>query len=493
MADGYFGPANGIDTKDYLLMMEGSTPVARPERLPGHTLTNGNVNLSDALRITRVELSRGRIRTFTITKRAAEEQGRTYDIGFPSGAIYTPALRAAQRPGCSRTFFMKYLCPEDRRFEHVRILPNGVLSPPVPTGDLITVEDVTPITETSTLETSTQETLFILGYDPVYSVSSTNIGAIAFLTAECPGCADVPGLALIAAGGDGDGATTVVRTDDRFTNVTNPTAGGSDHYATGIFTDGGLVVMTFADETTPAGGTGAVAGSIAISNNGGQSFVAVSGISLPVYGVDRLGGTLIAVGGTGAGAGKIYYSQDEGGSWTEFTGTTTVAEAFTAISADNEVGAAYIVGEAASLFKVTVPGTAVILADLSNNLPGSPTALSAVKVLGPNHIMVGGASGYLAESFDGGANWVQLAVAGANAVGAIGGNRFRTLVGAAGVLWERSPLNDFGWSQVATESGVAISGNIRSIAMNADGDYNLFAIVTSNGQFLMGKSFAPNS
>ena len=60
MSAGFFGPKEGIDTKDYLFEMEGSTPVSRPESLVGHTLTNANVNLSDALQITRVELKRGR-------------------------------------------------------------------------------------------------------------------------------------------------------------------------------------------------------------------------------------------------------------------------------------------------------------------------------------------------------------------------------------------------------------------------------------------------
>lgn len=495
MAQGFFGPPEGIDSKDYILLMEGTTPVSRPERLIGHTLTNGNVDLSDALRITRVELQRGRVRTFTITKRAAEERGRTYTIGFPSGALYTPALAAATRPGCRKTFFMQYLCPSDRRYSHVEILPDAVLDPPVPEGDLITVDDVSPITYTSTLNIPKQDRLYLLGYEKIHTVSgSKSLAAIRFMTAECGTCADVPGLGLFATGGDGSAAATNVLTDNRFSDAAStPTAGGTGNYGTSVFTDGSLIVVGYADELTPAGGTGATTGGIYISNNGGVSFAAVSGITVPIYGVARLGTTLIAVGGTGAGAAKLYYSITEGASWVEYTGTLPATSAFTSVAADNLANAAYIVGEGGKIFRATAPGNTVTLVDISSNLPGSPGVLLKAAVLGENHVMVGGASGYLVESFDSGTSWVTRAIAGSTDVSAIGGDRYRTLVGAGTTLYERSPLTYFDFEAVTLEGGQTVTGNYTDVVSNVDGDFNLVAAVTDDGEVVFGKSFVPNS
>lgn len=491
---GYFGPPEGIDSKDYLFLMQGPKIISRPEPLIGHSLTNPSVDLTDSLKVNRVELSRGRIRTITITKRAPEVRGYSYTIGFPSGALWTPALAAAARPGCRNTFFLKYLCPTDDRYSHVHIYPDGTLSPPVEEGDIVTVDDTNMITHTSTLESPRKDTLFKLQYEKLYTETSKELHAVTFTTAECPSCADVPGLGLIAVGGDGTAAASNLITDDRFTSVTKPAAGGSGNYGTDVFQDGSLVVTTYADETTPAGGTGATAGGIAVSNNGWLTNPSlVSGITAPMYGVTKLGGTLIAVGGTGAGAAKVYYSIDDGATWTEYTGTLPSTDAFTSIAADNQGYAAYIVGEGGKLFKATAPGRTITLVDISSSLPGSPGVLYVVKVLGENHVIVGGASGYVAESVDGGASWAQISVAGSTAVHAIGGNRFRTIVAAGTAFYERSPLTDNQFVAGELESGQTISGDIKAIAIGVDGDFNLITLVTDAGEVVLGHSYLPNS
>lgn len=491
---GYFGPPEGIDTKDYLFEMQGASVVARPELLIGHSLTNPSVDLTDSLKVTQVELSRGRIRTFTRTKRASEVRGYSYTIGYPSGALWTPAMAAATRPGCRNTFFLKYLCPSDARYSHVLIYQDGVLSPPVEEGDVITVDDATMISHTSTLECPKKETLFKLAYEKLFTEADKTLNAVVFTTAQCPSCADVPGLGLIAVGGDGTAAASNLITDDRFTSVTRLTGGGSGNYGTDVFQDGSLVVTTYADETTPAGGTGATTGGITVSNNGWTSNpTAVSGITAPLFGVDRLNRTLIAVGGTGSGAAKVYYSLDDGATWTEYTGTLPASDAFTAIAADNKGYSAYIVGEGGKLFKVTAPGRTITLVDISSNLPGTPGALYVVEVLGENHIIVGGAAGYVAESVDGGATWVSLAVAGSTAVHAIGGNRFRTIIAAGAAFYERSPLTDMQFIAGTLESGQTITGNIRHVAVGVDDDYNLIAMVTDDGEVVLGHSHLPNS
>lgn len=491
---GYFGPPEGIDSKDYLFQMQGRTIVSRPEPLIGHSMTNPSVDLTDSLKVNRVELSRGRIKTITITKRAPEARGFSYTIGFPSGALWTPAMAAAARPGCRNTYILKYLCPSDDRFSHVHIYPDATLSPPVEEGDIVTIDDTNMITHTSTLESPKKETLFKLAYEKLYTETDKMLQAVTFTTAECPSCADVPGLGLIAVGGDGTAAASNLITDDRFTSTTKPTAGGTGNYGTDVFQDGSLVVTTYADETTPAGGTGATVGAIAVSNNGWLTNpTAVSGITAPMFGVDKLNATLIAVGGTGAGAAKVYYSIDDGATWTEYTGTLPSTDAFTAVASDNLGYAAYIVGEGGKLFKATAPGRTVTLVDISSNLPGSPGVLYTVKVLGENHVIIGGAAGYVAESVDGGATWSQISVAGSTAVYAIGGDRFRTIIAAGTAFYERSFLTDMQFVAGELESGQSITGNIMDVTIGVDNDFNLMALVTDDGEVILGHSYLPNS
>lgn len=489
---GFFGPAEGIDTHDYAFLMQGNNIIDRPQSLIGHTLTNANVNLSDALQVTRVRFRRGRIETYTLTKRAAEERSRSYTIGFPSGALWTPALQMATRQGCRKTFFMKYLCPADRRYEHVNILPDGVLSPPVPEGDVITVDDTTLITSSSTLETPKQETLFRLGYNKIYTLAAKSFSAVRFTTDDCPTCADVPGLGLIAVGGNGTLAPVNLVTEDRFSTVVLPVAGLATHYGTCVFTDGALVVIGYSDKTSPAGP--ALAGSLGVSNNGGASITMVAGITVPIFGVDRIGETLVAVGGTGAGAAKVYFSTTQGASWTEFLGTGLPAtDAFTGIAGDPDNANGYIVAESGKVFKITAPGNTLALVDLSTSIPTFTGIFNAVKVLGPGHVMMGGATGYLIESVDSGAHWLTRSLSGATPISAIGGNRFRTLVAAGSSVWERSPLSDFDFVLLTLEGGATISGTIRDITINVDGDYNLVALVSDDGTAYMGTGFYPNA
>lgn len=491
-AIGYFGPPEGIDSKDYLFQMQGRTIVSRPESLIGHSLTNPSVDLTDSLKVNQVQLVRGRIKTITITKRAPEARGFSYTMGFPNGALWTPAMQAAQRPGCRNTYFLKYLCSADRRYSHVHILPDATLSPPIEEGDIITIDDTNLIAFTSTLESPRKDTLFVLQYEKLYTETDKQLYGVRFTTAECPSCADVPGLGLISVGGDGTAAASNLITDDRFTSVTKPTAGGTGNYGTSVYQEGSLVVTTYADEPLPAGP--ATAGAIAVSNNGWLSNpTVVSGITVPLYGVDSLNGTLIAVGGTGAGAAKVYFSLDEGATWTEYTGTLPATDAFTDIAADNKGFAAYIVGESGKLFKATAPGRTVTLVDISSSLPGSPGALYVVEVLGENHVIVGGAAGYVAESTDAGASWSQISVAGSTAVYAIGGDRFRTIIAAGTAFYERSPLTDMQFVAGELESGQTITGDIQSITVGVDGDFNLIAMVTDDGEVVLGHSFLPNS
>ncbi len=494
---GFWGPQEGIDSKDYLMMMEGSTPVSRPERLVGHSMTSPNFNRSDALQMVRVKLQNGRIRTYTVTKRAPELRSVEYTIGFPSGALYTPALAAALRPNNRNTFYLKYLCASDRRFNHAYALPDATLDSPQPEGDLITIDQENAVTETSTLRTGEQVKVWALGYSLAYTDSSADpLYAAAFKTFDCPSEDDVPGLDVLAGGGDGTAAPLALSTDDRFESVTNPTTGiGTAKVITDIYTDGDIVVVAHSDKELPSGP--ATAGGIVVSTDDGANFAAVSGITVPIFGVDRIGDTFVAVGGTGAGAAKVYIARGNVTTWTEVASVALPGtDALAGVAVDEYTGRIYMVGESGTLLVAQLSGSAMPISDISANLPGTPGLLTEVAVLGDDHVAVGGAAGYFAESFDGGATFQQKTVAGSTVIGAIGGTTLRTLVGAGTNLYERDILTNMDFKKVVLEDGQAVTGNYTAIATGVDealGRFNMFVAVTDDSEVVIGKPFYPGA
>lgn len=493
---GFWGPPEGIDTQDYMLFIEGGDYVARPERLLGHTFTNPNIEQSDALTITRVKLSGGRVQTVVVTKRTPQERGRQYTVGFPSGALWTQAMQAAMRPGCRKTLYMKYLCPSDRKYNHADILPEATFDPLQPEGDLISVDDINPVAFTSIVRISEQFRIYELGWEIVYTDNTPNMeyGAVAFLTADCPGCADVPGLAFVAGGGDGTAAAEAIKTDDRFsTQAAMSTGAAIGQFVSAYYNDGSLIVEGTTDDFTP--GTAAT-GSLHVSRDGGNTWSTISGITAPIYGIDRLGDTLFVVGGTGAGVPVLYKSEDGGKSWSAVSHTLiSGTDAFLGIAVDQESGRGYIVGEGGTLLLLQTSGSAVTLTDLSGNLAGSPGALGAIAVLAKDFIAVGGAAGYYAESQDGGVSFTQYGVSGSTAIAKIAGDRWRTVVGAGTKLYERSVLTNYEFQEVTLENGVSNTGTIRDIKIRvgtAD-NFNMFVAVTSDAEVILGKPFLPNS
>jgi hypothetical protein len=496
-AYGFWGPPEGIDTHDLLLYLDGDTPVSRPQKLIGHALTNPNVDQSDALTITRVKLSGGRVKVVVITKRAPEERGRQYTINFPSGTLWSAALEAALRPGCRKTAYIRYLCPTDRKYNYSDVLPDALFDPPQPAGDLITVDDVNPVSFTSVMRISEQFRIYELGYDLAYSDATVSLKftSVAFLTADCPTCSDIPGLGFVVGGGDGAAAFYAKETDDRWATAPSALAVGAGvaDYVNAWYNDGSLLIAGFADKDVI---TASASGGLAVSRDGGVTWGLVAAITVPIWGITRLGDTLLAVGGTAAGAPVLYSSEDNGKSWTASTSALiTGTAAFLAVAADNDAGAAYIVGEGGLFIKVTISGSALVLSDYSANLDGAPGDLNTVCVLAQDFIAVGGAAGYYAESLDGGATSVQITVAGTDAIKRIAGNRWRTMVAALDALYDRSVLTNYEYELVALEGGAVVSGNYTDLQMRVGSgdDFNMFVAVTDAAEVVLGKSFLPNA
>ena len=138
-------------------------------------------------------------------------------------------------------------------------------------------------------------------------------------------------------------------------------------------------------------------------------------------------------------------------------------------------------------------GSGLLLSSLTANLPGAPAGnLLAVAVLAPKFIAVGGASGYYAETHDGGVTWSQPFSGGASSITAIAGSCFRTLVGVATKVYERSVLNGMSFTAMTPEQGYTITGNVSAIKP-AVGDQNYFLVGTDAGEILLAKPYYPNA
>lgn len=495
MSTSFFGNPNGIDTRDYILKMDGATPVSLPENLVGHTMTSPNVDLSDALNVTRAVLKNGRIRTITVTKRAPEVRGRQYTIGFPDGALWTPVVQLSLRTGCRSTFYMVYACPEDYRIEHAQILPDALIDPLQPEGDVILTEEDALIKHTSTLRIADEYRLWNLGFSKLYTEgAAVDFNAIAPLTVDCPDCADIPGLSFLAVGGDGTAVPLLEKTDDRFaTQDTLVSGAAAAQRGTAVAQDGSVIVVGTSSVVAPAA---ASTGSARISFNGGTNWSAVTGVAEPIFDAVIRGNLIMLVGGIGSGAAKLYVSFDRGASFSAVSSTALPAtSALTAIDYDVERDKFYAVGEAGTLLAITVSGSSVVVSDISGNLAGAPALLNDVKVLATDFIAVGGAAGYYAESFDGGVTFTQKAVAGSTAITSIAGTKYRTLVSAGSVLYKRDVLSNYDWAVVALEGGDTITGSIREVreVETFDSNFNMFVLVTDAGEVVLGKPFYPNA
>lgn len=484
----FFGPADGIDSKDYLLMMAGSTPTAAPISLIGHALTNPSADSSNALTVTRVELRNGRIRTVVRTKRAAEVRSRSYTIGFPAGALWSPAQQAALKQGCRTTFFMKYLCPEDRRFNHAEIFPDALLDAPVEAGDLVTIDDATILSATSNMTVTDKERLWALGWEKVADIAG-KFDVVAFQSVDCPGCADAPGLSLLAGGGDGTAAPTVSDTDDRFATVAARTTGATaGDNVMALATRGNIAIIGTADKRDAT----AASGSLRVSTDGGVTYSAVSGITLPIYDIAFVGDTIIAVGGIAAGPAKMYASSDRGTSWTTLTNAALPGSSnLKSVAYDKDTGKFYAAG-AAKLLVGTITGNNIQLTDISANVSGI-AGLTEVHVFSQDFVAVGGASSFYAESINGGTTFTYPNVPGSDAVTGIAGDKHRAVVTTASAICVRDVMTDFVYVPVTLENGATVSGTYTDVQMNLDGDRNIFVAVTDAAEVVFGKPFYPNA
>jgi len=472
--------------KSYEFLMEGATCVAVPISLLEHALTSPSQELSDPVVAPVQSKVRGRIVTVNKTVLAAEQTALTYTLLFPS-SFWTPALQKARNGGlCYTDFYAKYLCPSDPKFNQAFIYPDSLLDPPVETGDFVTNTTSTEIlTEQTTLHTTKREILWAVG--AVKVADQTNaLNAIAFDQADCVGCSADVFTGLIAGGVPTALASPAAQiTDDRYASVTAAVTGiPADSIITDVYSSGDVRLASFSDAVLATGTVGGVAASF----DDGVTWALDTNITAPMFGVDKFNDTYIAVGGTGVGIGLIY-SSTNGLDWTAVTGAALAGtSALNRITVDAKANAFYTGGEAAFFLKGTLSGGAIALSAIT--LPGSPGVISAIGVLGQDHVMVGGAVGYLQESFDGGASWTSVAFTSSAAVTGVAGNCWRTVIVAGAKIYERSILTDQAVKVLVPN--VTITGDYTDLAA-APGDFNYFAAVTDDGEIVFVAPFYPNS
>lgn len=492
-----FNPSSWGDTqtsKDYEMFMGAASPIDEPISLIGHSMTGLTPELIDPVTVQEVEKVRGKIVNIRRTLRAAEQIALTGTIGF-GHKLWTPAMQAARRSGsaCEVIFYAVRLCPTDLEQEHAYIWPEVLMNSPTRVNDPITIDETNPI-EWQAEFTAPRELILWSASGYALTDLSDPLYAVAFLQDDCAGCTEDFYTSLVAVGGPGGAvAARVYVSDDRFGShslgVHSAPAGSIGN---SVFVDGSVVLVGFANNIAPATAT---TGGTLFSVDGGANLTLDSNITVSVWGVEKFAGQYVAVGGTTAG-GKVWTSPD-GTAWTEVVSAAIpVDQPLTGISVDNDAGAVYIVGGGGAVLKGRASGGSITLTALTDH--GATGLLRAVNVFGDDHVAVGGASGFYAESVNGGADWTTPDVPGTAIVNAIAGTQHRAMVGvaSAGGLFVRDVLTKFLYEAEDFADGVTVTGDITGVAIDKSDtleNQNYFAAVTDDGEVILAKGNYPNS
>lgn len=489
----YWGPPNGVHSKDYVLFMENPDPLKPAYMLESHTLDTPTQNLTDALLFKRTAVLNGRIVTKDIVGRSAEETSRDYPLGFPMGALDSPALNLARRGGCVADFYRVFLCPTNECYEHFWVLENGRMDPPVFGENPITVDDVVEIFETSTIHVE-QEYLYL--HLDAYVIHTVDLGlgtgtlrSVAACPGNCPDCGDC--VNTIYVGGDDGG----VGTETAYLAVSNDRGATWTEVDLDVLTGGdttGMIINSiscygdyiWAAMSDTAYGAAALGG-VVFSTDGGTTWTVPATPAVAMFTTFMLNGVPYVAGLNG----NIWKAND-GINWEQVTQTVLTTEDLLGSAVDVDENVAYIVGTAGSA--VVYDGTAII--DISAPLAAlavPPTVLFDAHVLERNRVQVSGATGFIAESRDGGTTWTALSVAASvGDVFALEGNAHRALASVDGNLYNRTIMTDWKYTQIGYKYNPSLAGDLVSLAKLEDQNY--FVGVMTTGEIIMIRSCAPD-
>jgi hypothetical protein len=325
-----------------------------------------------------------------------------------------------------------------------------------------------------------------LGANPLY--------AVCFANPDYDGVRDEAPGEIIVGGGQLGNATdeimSVMSSEDSQYDTPNDLSTGlaAGQKVTGLVQVGNLTFASYADNILPASAT---TGGILVYDGSTVDEVLVAGspIGEALYAIvyDSENQRVIAVGK----GGKIYTISRTNYLVATDRSDATVTDDMISIAVSRGTG--YIATDNGNAY--TFSG--VTLTDITEEVVGAiePSELNRVAYLGNEHIAFGGASGFFSESDDGGVTWRPTQINnGVGNVRAIAGQAWRIFVGIDDTLFERSALSlqagdqvddSLKWREFALEGNVALSGNIRDIAMlNWMNGPNVFVAVTEASEIV---------
>ena len=475
---------------DYNLYMKNGTIIQEPLRLDSTSISDLTNDNRDAIEAEFTVNLRGQNTPRKIRLRSMQKLGFTFTVNYGFSIVNKlKSFAWRNRPQCETVLYMVAACPTDPRYEHAYILTDVKLDPPQRTvAPIVNKETGEPIDSESEGYGSEEIQLWRAGNYLVTTLSEPAYGVTA-REVDCPDCNEEVFQDFVVVATDGASFNTYV-TDDRFATVTDKTAVGSaapsGSIPTSVYATEDVILVGFRNAGSTAGGT-------VISSDNGATATIDSNVSAPVYGVGRFDGQYVAVGGALGGQALFWYS-DNGTAWTSVTnGALPANKALLSLSVDSDGSAIYAVGEDGLAVKIFKSGGSFNMSAIT--LPGSvsSTDINVVRVLAIDHVAVGGAGGYYAESLDGGTTWTRPAVTTTSAITALAGNVYNTVYGAATAIASRSVLNLNFFKNNIMQNGASITGNFTggdSLHVgygSTEERSNYYVLVTDDGEVVIGR------
>lgn len=442
----------------------------------GYSVGQPEYDETTALQVTRWCFTRsGKTIPITETIKVAQTRQINIDIGLPpSYTLWTP-LHVVAGSDCKRDFFMCYKCPPQSKDAHFFHMVDATMDQIKPGTVYIEGSgDQVAYTASSRIHVPRIDTNYGLLGRKQQDITAA-LHAIAFDFGNCKTCNPNE-----HRNGYYGGIGGLYHSTDNFVNGTALTLPGfavTDRVS-GIYAEGGIVLVTAEIGISPGPSTGA----IYYSEDDGATFQDVSPALAPVLeDVIEGGGYYYA-----CGVGAVYRSLD-GLTWETITNTVAPAPAVLYKMAYDELtNTVYIAGDDAGTgIALALQGTA--LTDITTTvMPTGTVPLYSVAVLYPGHVAFGGNTGYFTENADvsQGEDFTVKTI-GTGAIRAIQGGRWNTVIGDGNKLYTRNVCNGMTWKALGLTLGLTIVGNILG---GADGNYengvNDMAFVTASGEIL---------
>ena len=422
--------------------------------LPGYTLAEADTDEASEITIPVPELRDGKVIAFLKTVQTAYVRRYTHEVGFPPGRWLRGPLGYLVKnlSNCEATFYLTNLCPDDYRLGVSFMLEKGKMTA-LKAGQLLSFnEDGASIDSTASLYYTEPDMIFHIEATQ-QAAAGQALHAVAYDSKSCQDCDGE-----CQSGIYGGAALLVETTTDGFVNRTDisPTLPVGS-IITSIIKEGDKIIGTYADDidaaTATTGGIFTIVNGIETDLAQGDALYAVIKASGPGY-------SYLAFG-----AGGVVYKSRDGINWSTFTQALTSAHFYQA-AYDKKTGTVYIAGDdTTNGVAIMLRGNALI--DISSSVGAGTNGLSAVAVLGKDHVMFGDEAGNVYEHVNASKGTpFQTPATGITApIKFIGGNRHRQMVGGGTHLLRRDTLNDREFGDVEFVAAATLSGNVRAGAI----------------------------